>query len=235
VAARTRLTQRAKSPHVGATQSPRYGAYYYERFREVYSYLPDVLVRAEPPRPRRPGTDVILAENGAVSVIEVVAKGLNLERSVVGLSDSAMDADLKAAMTNKVQQRRTISWSFAIPRSWPQIPRQKGYRMARIYALGWYFAKVLHENPTWLADCESLELLNVEEIERLELIAAARNLITGPLDRKNQICKACVVSITAQLFVQHRVLDAPGKHTVAARGDAVAKPIIELARSWMSL
>jgi len=216
--------------------------YVFERFRDGYSSRPDVLVRAEPPRPRGPGTDVIVIENGNIVFIEVVAKRLNLERSVVGLSDDAIEADLRSAIAAKMEQLHENITDFRDGVLLPQVQRSPGYRVfpvivspaewPRIYALGWYIPKVLRENPTWFTDCEPLELLDVEEVERLESIAAAGNSITGLLDRKNQFARHDrFQSLHNYLWNNERSM-LEGSTPSRLRGDAVAERIINLARSW---
>ncbi len=216
--------------------------YIYERIRDGYSERPDVLVHKEPPRPRGPGTDVVVVENGDVIFLEVVAKRLNLERSVAGLSDSAIEADLNAAIACKMKQLHENIADFRNQLLLPEVERKPGYRVfpviaspaewPRIYALGWYIPALLRENPGWLADCEPLELLDVQEVERLESIAKAGHSVTGVLDRKNRFARHDRFQSLHNYLCHVERTMFEGATSTRLRGDAVAERIIALARSW---
>jgi hypothetical protein len=215
--------------------------YIYERLREGYAGRPDVIVYPEQMTAKGLSTDVVVAENGDIMFVEVVAKRLNLQKSVVGLDDAAIEEDLRAGIALKIEQLSRNIVEFRNGNLFPDIDRRDGYRVfplivmptewPRIYVLGW-FVPALRAQTAWLEGCEPLELLDVAEVERLEAIAAAGNSITALLHRKSRLgAHNRLQSLHNYLTtVERGMLQAPVP--AKTRGNEVARRILDLYQTW---
>lgn len=214
--------------------------YVYERFRDGYASRRDVLVFPEQEQNGDKSTDVIVVEDGDVMFVEVVAKRLNLDKSIVGLDDSTIQADLDKGVRQKLKQLNRNIKAFRDGKLLPQVPRKDGYRVfpiivspsewPRAYTLGWYIPKVMAETG-WLEGCEPVELLDIAEIERLEGLAAAGHSLTQLLYRKHRHAHDRIQSLHNYIIAREPSMLTASVPTWDA-GAVVARRIMDLAVAW---
>jgi hypothetical protein len=214
--------------------------YVYERFRDGYAKRPDVLVFPEQDLDGDKSTDVIIVENGDVMFVEVVAKRLNLEKSIVGLDDAMIQTDLDRGVRLKLKQLDRNVRAFRDGKLLPEIARKEGYRVfpiivspsewPRAYTLGWYIPEVLKETG-WLEGCEPVELLDVAEVERLEGLAADGDTLTQLLYRKHTFAHDRIQSLHNYIITRERSMLNASVPTWDAGAD-VARRVMGLASTW---
>jgi hypothetical protein len=214
--------------------------YVYERFRDGFVKRPDVFVFPEQIEDGDASTDVIIVENGDVMFIEVVAKRLNLLRSVVGLDDVTIEKDLNDGIRHKMCQLNRNIKLFRDRKLLRDVPRKEGFRVfpiiaspsewPRAYTLMHFVPQVLNETG-WLKDCEPLELLDVAEVERLEGLAGDGHSVTQLLWRKHTYAHDRIQSLHNYITTRERsMLSAPVPRWI--KGSEAARRAIDLAMTW---
>ncbi len=162
-------------------------------------YVGDIFARGYAPRRAffrkevmyKPGvksSDTFVYDNGDVFFIEVVAKRMNLIKSILRLDPAQIEEDLRQGVLKKIHQLHRNVEDFRSGELFPDVERHEAQRIfpilvspkafPRIYVIA-NLVKEAQENENLLRDTEPIEFLTMEEVESIEGdLAAGLNLGT---------------------------------------------------------
>jgi hypothetical protein len=188
-------------------------------------------------------TDVVVAENGDLIFIEVMAKRPKLIESVLALSDDGIQTDVEAFVAKARELDRRIH-DFRDGILFPEIPRPQGQRIfpivvtptewPRVYLLYAILPAAINDEGL-LAGCEPVELLDAGDVELLEGLLqrglrlpeflGRKNGAGGPTDARFKSVNDYLVFYEPSLLSDNR---RPGRE----RGGEIARSLIALGKGW---
>jgi len=219
--------------------------YVAERLTNGYAGRPDAEVRTEKEYWNGPNlvlsTDVIVAENGDMFFLEVMAKRPNLLEAVVALKDDGIEADASAFVAKARELDKRIR-DFRDGLYFADLPRPAGQRIfpiivtptswPRVHLLNTVLPAVIaHESL--LANTQPIELLDANDVELLEGALNSGFHLGDLLRRKNgdgRPTDARFKSLHDYLVYYEPNLFQPRPGRI--RGTQVAREIMELAQTW---
>lgn len=222
---------------------------YYGSFFE--DYVVDIFERGYAPRGAffrrevfyRPGvksSDAFICDNGDVFFVEVVAKRMNLIKSVLRLDASQIETDLQQGVLKKIRQLQRNVDDFRSGVLFPEVER-KGARIfpilvspkafPRIYVVA-NLVKTAQKEERLLIDTEPIELLTVDEVESIEGDLAAGLNLGNLLHRKNCSTPQRRFMTLNNYLIDEEPTTATVSNLAQRRGDAVATEMVDLMVSW---
>jgi hypothetical protein len=191
-------------------------------------------------------TDVVVAENGDVLFIEVMAKRPKLIESVLALKDDGIQSDV-AAFVRKARELDKRIRDYRSGALFPDLPRPDGQRIfpvvvtptewPRVYLLHAVFPAAIAKEGL-LAGCEPIELLDAGDVELLEGLLLQRGMrLPALLDRKNGAggpTDARFKSVNDYLIFYEPSLLSENHRPGRERGGEIARSLLALGQSWFA-
>jgi hypothetical protein len=192
-------------------------------------------------------SDIIVAEGGDVIFIEVVAKRMNLESSVVDLDHDAIATDLlKAAICKAWQIHRNIE-DFANGTLLPAWERHSSQRffpvlvtpndLPRINLIHDALAKAMAQDGLFnRAHVKPMEFIDVAEVEHLEPALHDGMRLAALLDRKNSgnPHHRVMTMHNYLLTVPYERGTLPERLTPSRlRGNDIARDLLDVSKGWV--
>ncbi len=242
--------------YVGADRS-RFTRFYGEFFEDYvaccfsrgYEDRVDAIVRPEAEyvkgKQKIKSTDVVVAENGDVLFIEVMAKRPKLLESVLALKDDGIQADVAAfiAKARELDKRIRDYRSGAL---FPDLPRPDGQRIFPVIVTPteWPRVYLLHSvlpaaiaKEGLLPGCEPIELLDAGDVELLEGLLQRGMRLPALLDRKNGAggpTDARFKSLNDYLVYYEPSLLSENRRPGRERGGEIARSLLALGEGWFA-
>lgn len=216
-------------------------------FTRGYANCDDAIVRSETEYMKRKqkikSTDVVVAENGDVMFIEVMAKRPKLVESVLTLKDDGIQSDV-AAFVAKARELDKRIGDYRDGLLFPDLPRPDGQRIfpvivtptewPRVYLLHYVLPAAIAKERL-LTGCEPVELLDAGDVELLEGLLQRGMRLPAFLDRKNGAggpTDARFKSVNDYLIFYEPSLLSNNRRPGRERGDEIARSLIALGESW---
>jgi hypothetical protein len=218
-------------------------------FARGYADRGDAIVRPETMyvkgKQRIKSTDIVVAENGDVLFIEVMAKRPKLIESVLALKDDGIQADV-AAFVAKARELNKRICDYRDGSLFPELPRPNGQRIfpvivtptewPRVYLLYTVLPAAI-AGEGLLAGCEPIELLDAGDAELLEGLLQRGLRLPELLDRKNGTggpTDARYKSVNDYLVFYERSLLSNNPRPGRERGSEIARSLIALGEGWFA-
>lgn len=227
---------------------------YYGAFFE--DYVVGILERAYTKRPGatfrrefeyKPGaksSDAFISADGDVFFVEVVAKRMNLVKSVLRLDAEQIERDLAQGVLKKMRQLQTNVENFRSGVLFPEVERTQGQRIfpilvspktfPRIYVIAQVVKAAQDGEERLLVNTEPIELLDVGEVEQLESNLSAGLNLGDLLYRKNRSTPQRRVMSLNNYLIDEEPGTATHGNLAQERGNAVAEKIVAVMTSWFS-
>jgi hypothetical protein len=190
-------------------------------------------------------TDVVVAENGDVLFIEVMAKRPNLLESVLSLKDAGIQADVAAFVAKARELDKRIA-DYRSGALFPDLPRPDGQRIfavivtptewPRVYLLYEILPTVIAKEDL-LTGCEPIELLDAGDVELLEGLLQRGMRLPALLDRKNGTggpTDARFKSLNDYLVFYEPSLLSENRRPGRERGGEIARSLIRIGEGWFA-
>lgn len=190
-------------------------------------------------------TDVVVAENGDVLFIEVMAKRPKLVESVLSLKDDGIQSDV-AAFVRKARELHERIRDYRSGLLFPDLPRPGRQRIfpvivtptewPRVYLLHAVLPAAIAKDGL-LAGCEPIELLDAGDVELLEGLLQRGMRLPALLDRKNGTggpTDARFKSVNDYLIHYEPNVTSGNGRPGRERGSEIARALIDLGKSWFA-
>ena len=188
-------------------------------------------------------SDAFISDNGDVFFIEVVAKRMNLVRSILRLDAAQIQKDLEQGVLKKMRQLHRNVADFRSGALFPNVKRVKGQRVfpilvspkafPRIYVIA-NIVKEAQEKDGLLKDAEPIEFLDVQEIEQLESEFIAGISLGDLLHRKNSSTPQKRFMTLNNYLIDEEPKTATRGNLALKRGNAAARKLVDgIVTSWL--
>jgi hypothetical protein len=187
-------------------------------------------------------TDIIVAENGDMLFVEVVAKRMKFVESVLRLNESAILGDIAAGVVKKMEEMHKHIGNFRKGTLLPDIPRSSNQRIFPIIVSPneWPRIRILsevvpavQEEKGFLVGVEPLELVDAGELESLENDLKRGLRLSELLTRKNRSTQQNrMMSLNNYLYYIEPHTSADEPSPTRQRGSDVAREIGAIGMSW---
>lgn len=194
-------------------------------------------------KPGVKSSDTFVHDNGDVFFIEVVAKRMNLIKSVLRLDPAQIEEDLRQGVLKKIRQLQRNVEDFRSGELFPEVDRHEVRRIfpilvspkafPRIYVIA-NLVKEVHENENLLRDTEPIEFLTMEEVESIEGDLAAGLNLGDLLHRKNHSTRQRRFMTLNNYLIDEEPHVATAPNRALERGSFAARKVVETATGWFS-
>jgi hypothetical protein len=175
--------------------------------------------------------------------IEVVAKRMNLIKSVLRLDPAQIEEDLRQGVLKKIRQLQRNIEDFRSGELFPEVERREVQRIfpilvspkafPRIYAIA-NLVKEVQENENLLRDTEPIEYLTMEEVESIEGDLAVGLNFGDLLHRKNNSTRQRRFMTLNNYLIDEEPHMATAPNRALERGSLAARKVVETATRWFS-
>ena len=224
-----------------------YGAFFEDYVGDIFErgYAPRrALFRREVMyKPGVKSSDAFVYDNGDVFFIEVVAKRMNLVKSILRLDAAQIEEDLRQGVLKKMRQLQRNVADFRSGDLFPEVERHDVQRIfpilvspkafPRIYVIA-NLVKAAQEDEDLLRDTEPIEFLTMEEVESLEGDLAAGLNLGDLLHRKNHSARQRRFMTLNNYLIDEEPDLANAPNRALERGSLAARTVVETATKWFS-